>query len=143
MPAAHPLIPGEHVGSDVAKRMADVQPDAARVGEHVEHVAGGTASHLLEARRERTDRIGRSERPFVRPAALPPGLDLASQSRVIPEGIVAAVHFLASGTCSGNKKTPRAGGGAASRYGSARLGGKEASATEHVCTIAFASSLPA
>ena len=36
--AGHPLVAGEHVGADVAERVADVQPVAAGVREHVQHV---------------------------------------------------------------------------------------------------------
>ena len=38
--AVHALEARVHVGGDVAERVADVEPDAARVREHVEHEAG-------------------------------------------------------------------------------------------------------
>ena len=33
-----PLIPADDIGGDEAQRVPDVQPDAAGVGEHIEHV---------------------------------------------------------------------------------------------------------
>ena len=51
--AAHPLVPAQDVGGGVAFGMADVQPGAAGVGEHVQDVELGAA-------RDRGRRRGRS-----------------------------------------------------------------------------------
>ena len=57
--AVHPLVAGEHVGADVAERVADVQARAARVREHVEHVELGRSGDLVEARAQVADRVRR------------------------------------------------------------------------------------
>ena len=81
----HPLEPGHDVGGRVALRVADVQPVAARVGEHVEHIR-------LAAARWGQPRCGEG---VVR---VPPGLPL----RLDPRGLVAGHP-----KCPG--KGPRAG----------------------------------
>ena len=48
--AGHPLEAAVHVGRDVAQRVPDVQPDARRVREHVEHVGLGPARHPRRGR---------------------------------------------------------------------------------------------
>ncbi len=48
--AAEPLIPCIYVGSDIAQRMAHMQPRPARIGEHVEDIIfgpGGVCLHLI------------------------------------------------------------------------------------------------
>ena len=64
--AAHPREAADDVGRRVALGMADVQPVAAGVGEHVEHV------ELLAASRRH---VRRPERLVLVPIALPLGLD--------------------------------------------------------------------
>ena len=82
--AGHPQVAGVHVGADVAQRVADVQPLAARVREHVHHVAARPPGDPVETLRQRAGRVGGVEgaRPF--PAVLPGGLDPLGQRRGVP-----------------------------------------------------------
>ena len=75
----------KHVGADVAQRVADVQPVAARVREHVEHVELGPAGDLLEALGQRPGGVRGVEGALPLPAVLPGQLDLVGEGRVVPE----------------------------------------------------------
>ena len=101
--AEHPVIAREHVGGDVAQRVADMQARARGVGEHVLHeqLVGGQLGAI--GGRERTDRVGRLEGAALSPFGLPPGFDLAGQSRAVTvgrsglgliagHGLIAAAH---------------------------------------------------
>ena len=97
----HAQVPAEHVGADVAQRMADVQPDAARIGEEVQQVELGPPV--------RTRRIAALECPLPLPAVLPAQLDLAGQPRVVPELRRLLVHLaLLVRVRSGYEKAPHA-----------------------------------
>ena len=83
--AEHPVVAGEHVGRDVTQRVADVQPGAGRVGEHVldEELVRG---QLAVGRGQRTNGVGGLERAALGPFALPAGLDLAGERRAVAVG---------------------------------------------------------
>ncbi len=59
---SHPQVAGEHVGADVAERMADMQTATGRVGEHVHDEERRTSGDLVETVRQRTPRVGGAER---------------------------------------------------------------------------------
>ena len=72
--AGHPVVAGEHVGADVAERVADVEAGARRVREHVEHVELRAVGHPVEARRTGDRwgwRRGRCPRAPIGPARPP------------------------------------------------------------------------
>jgi hypothetical protein len=77
--ALHAHVAGVDVGADVAQWVPDVEPGAARVGEHVEHVELGAVPQLLEALAQVADRVGGVERALLLPARLPPRLDLLGE----------------------------------------------------------------
>src|SRR2546430_15722390 len=63
--------------------MADVEPGAARVREHVEHVELRAVGAALVAVRQGTGGVRRPERPLLVPAVLPSLLDLVREARVV------------------------------------------------------------
>ncbi len=77
--AGHPLVAGEHVGADVAERMADVQTDARRVREHVldEQLLAALGDEIRIA--EWPGRVRRLEHAVLLPAVLPADLDLLGE----------------------------------------------------------------
>ena len=83
--AGHPLVAGEHVGTDVPERVADVETVAAGVGEHVQDVELGPSGHLLVALGQQPGRVRRGEGVLPEPALLPAQLDLRGAGRVVPE----------------------------------------------------------
>ncbi len=82
--AVHPLVAGVDVGADEAQRVADVQPAATGVREHVEHVELRPVGHPVEPVGQQTARVGRLERALGLPPGLPLELDLAGQRGVVP-----------------------------------------------------------
>jgi hypothetical protein len=81
--AGHPQVAAVDVGADVAERVADVQPVAARVREHVIDEVAGPLGHGVEAVAQRPDRVGRVEGALTLPAVLPCQLDpLGQRGRV-------------------------------------------------------------
>ncbi len=84
VPAVHPVVPGEHVGADEAQRVADVQPRARRVREHVLHEQLVRGHRLTGG--QRADRVRRVERAVVLPVLLPALLDPTCQLRRVAEG---------------------------------------------------------
>ena len=80
--AGHPLEAAVDVGRDVAQRVTDVQADARRIGEHVEHVLLRARGHLLGVA-QRARRVGGLEGALALPTVLPPRLDLGGQDGVI------------------------------------------------------------
>ena len=84
--AGHPLVAGVDVGADVAERVADVEPVAAGVREHVEHVelrAGPATCSKPSA--SGPVGFGRANVSSRLPAVLPAQLDLRGEGRVVPE----------------------------------------------------------
>jgi hypothetical protein len=77
--AGHPVVAGEHVGADVAERVADVEPRARGVREHVEHVQLRSVGDPVEPVDEGSARVGGVERALPVPAVLPGDLDLPGQ----------------------------------------------------------------
>ena len=93
--AGHPLEARVHVGSDVAERVAHVEPDTGRIGEHVEHEQLlATTGHRVRIC-EHTGGIRGLERALGRPVLLPPELDVAGE-----RGGVAVWRGI--GACAGN-----------------------------------------
>src|SRR5690606_17505447 len=78
--AAHAVVAGEDVGGDVAERVADVQADTGRVGEHVldEQLVGRGLTG------QRAGRVRRLERSALPPALLPSALQAPRERRVVP-----------------------------------------------------------
>ncbi len=81
--ARHALEARVDVGADVAEGMADVEPGAARVREHVEHVELRAVGDALVAVRQWTRGVRRPERPLLFPTVLPSLLDLVREARVV------------------------------------------------------------
>ena len=81
--ARHALEARVDVGADVAEGMADVEPCAARVREHVEHVELRSVGDALVAVRQGTGGVRRPERPLLFPTVLPSLLDLVRKARVV------------------------------------------------------------
>ena len=106
--AAHAHEAREHVGADVAERVPDVEPGAARVREHVEHVELAAAGDGGEAVGELTGRVRRPERVARLPAVLPLRLDLVGEAR----------------RCSGTRRVG-SGGAAGSSCVAASVPGRE------------------
>ncbi len=79
-----------HVGPDVAERVADVQPRAAGVGEHVHDEELRPVGDAVESLRQRAGRIRRVERSLRFPVVLPVQLDLIGEAGVIAERRVVA-----------------------------------------------------
>ena len=77
----HPLVAGVHVGADVAERMADMQADAGRVREHVEHVQLRVVGDPLETVARSPTGFGAWNVPSALPAVLPGRLDLVGELR--------------------------------------------------------------
>ena len=94
----HPLVPGVDVGADVAERMADVEPDTARVREHVEHEQLRAVRDRVEALAQRSLGVGSPEGVLGLPPVLPLGLDLVREAGVVPVrgGVVVVRHLRAS-----------------------------------------------
>ncbi len=83
--AVHAVVAAHHVGRDVPQRVADVQPRAGGVREHVEHVQLGAALHRRRVA-HRPRGVGRLEGAVVLPALLPPLLDLGGERGGVAEG---------------------------------------------------------
>src|SRR5699024_9638146 len=106
---AHPLVAAVDIGAEVSQRMADVQPGARWVREHVRDVerlarteVGGRAVGrrvFLEGELAEVSGGGRGvDRSRLLPCALPRLLDLLGQRRVIAETGLLRVrrHYLPS-----------------------------------------------
>ena len=141
--AVHPPEPAGDVGAQVAQRVADVQPRARGVREHVHHEELGPVGDPLEARRSAGrpgSACGTCPRPPSGPASAS-SICWASAGRVAVRRDVTArlldvrlVGGLAHRACSrssrtggGHQKTPHAGGVAvlSERFRSARPGKQE------------------
>ena len=83
--ARHAQEAREHVGPDVAERMADMQSRAAGVGEHVHDEELRLGGDLVEAVRQRARRVRRVECSLGPPVLLPVPLDFAGEPRVVAE----------------------------------------------------------
>ena len=85
--AAHHPEAADHVGGDVAQRVADVQARAGGVREHV-HDEEGLARARVAARtvRERARRVRGVERAALGPPVLPPLLDVAREGGRVAVG---------------------------------------------------------
>src|SRR6202042_3150038 len=81
----HPQITRVHIRGDVAQRMADMQPSAAGIGEHVHEEELRLACDAPEALGQRASRVGRVERSLALPAVLPAQLDLVSELCIVAE----------------------------------------------------------
>ena len=66
--AVHPAEPAGDVGAQVAQRVADVQPGARGVREHVHHEELGPVGDPLEALAQPAGRVGRVERALAPPS---------------------------------------------------------------------------
>ena len=97
----HPLEPAVHVGGDVAQRVPDVQPDARRVREHVQHVALRPGRDLVRLG-QRAGRVGRLEGALGVPPVLPAGLDLCGQRSRVAVRRVALVSLAVGSGCVGH-----------------------------------------
>ncbi len=95
--AAHPLVAGEHVGADVAERVANVKSRARRVGKHVEHEQLLPACDLVGLS-ERASGVRGLERSLSFPAVLPTCLDLGCKSRRV------SVHRGVSSRAGGGRR---------------------------------------
>ncbi len=80
----HAQVAGVDVGADEAQRVPDVQPVAARVGEHVEHEGLRLASHRLESVGQGAGRVRGVVGAVGVPRGLPAGLDLVRDAAVVP-----------------------------------------------------------
>ena len=95
--AEHALVTGDHVGRDVAQRVADVQPRPRGVGEHVHDVhllgrGGGGGGGLLErggGAAQLADGVVGVEGALLVPALLPAQLDLVRHRGRVPVGCLA------------------------------------------------------
>ena len=144
--AVHPAEPAGDVGAQVAQRVADVQPRARGVREHVHREELRPVGDPLEALAQPPGRVGRVERALGLPAVLPGELDLLGQrGRVAVRGTSPPAPFAVGCStpvwsavwlivrCSvvssggGHEKTPHAGGVAvlSGLVRSARLGKQE------------------
>src|SRR5262249_49499042 len=79
------LVAREDVGPDVAERVADVEPCAARVREHVEREELLAVGDLVEALAEQTAGIRSPEGVLLLPTVLTLRFDLVREARVVPE----------------------------------------------------------
>ena len=74
---------GVHVGGDVAERVADVEADAARVREHVEHEQARPVGDAARVLGQQPGAVRRPEHVLGVPAVLPRALDLVRERRVV------------------------------------------------------------
>ena len=97
--ARHPQVAGVDVGADVAERVADVQPHAGRIGEHVEHVALGPISDPVEPLGQWARGVRCQERAFPLPTVLPVGFDLVGERGgvAVRRDVIGAGGLLAHG----------------------------------------------
>ena len=84
VPAGHSQEPAQHIGTDVAQRVSDVQALARRVREHVQHVELVGRHVRRICRCQLPDRVGREERAVLVPVVLPVGLDPVRQGGGVP-----------------------------------------------------------
>jgi hypothetical protein len=103
--AGHAQVTAEHVGADVAQRVADVQPDAAGVREEVEQVELRPPGLRAASAGQGARGVRREEGTLSFPALLPAPLDRAGQPRVVPERRPVLVHG-SSRLAAGNEKSP-------------------------------------
>src|SRR5262249_22621309 len=73
------------VGRDVAQRVADVQPDPARIREHVEHEQSRPLRDPTRILGEESDLVRGVEDVLGVPAVLPAVLDLVGEGRRVAE----------------------------------------------------------
>ena len=79
--AGHALVPAEDVGADESERVADVQPDAGRVREHVEHEQLLAALSGRVGVGERARRVRCLERVVRIPPVVPAALRSPARAR--------------------------------------------------------------
>ncbi len=77
--AVHALEAGVHIGRDVTERVADMQPDPARVREHVEDEQAGAPGEAAGIVAQQTRAVRRGEDTLGVPAVLPLALDLVGE----------------------------------------------------------------
>ncbi len=77
--AVHPLEARVHVGGDVAERVPDVEPDPARVREHVEHEHARPFRDVARILAQQAGAVGRVEDVLAVPTVLPLVLDLVGE----------------------------------------------------------------
>ena len=82
--AVHAAEARVHVGGDEAERMPDVQPDTARIREHVEHETARSIGEVTGILGEQPGAVGRPEHVLRVPTVLPLALDLTGERGGVP-----------------------------------------------------------
>ena len=109
----HAQVPAEHVGADVPQRMADVQPDAAGIGEEVQQVELGPPGHAAEPGRQSAAGAVRVRRAWNVPSRSQrscqrSSISFASRASYRNRGVPSSIGLSSLHGRSGNEKAPHA-----------------------------------